>query len=182
MNEWNGQDGDIPYTPGEDDTPPRAPQSVEEAIRTFAAANQLDGAALLLAPRAKTVKAKAALLSAIAADRQRAVEEAKRETALAWASIKSKIEDRAEAAEKERDELREQAQRSTRRLIELSEPGSIGAFAARDAALEKLQEAEQREKELRTLMSELTDNAAMPEELYERMLAALGEQHPGRTA
>lgn len=50
--------------------------------------------------------------------------------------------------------LRELAGRSTRRLAELSEPGSIGAFAARDAAVASAEKAER-------------ENAALQERLAE---------------
>lgn len=49
---------------------------------------------------------------------------------------------------KREEALEELAERSTRRLVELSTLGSIGAFAARDAAVERAEQAEARLKSL----------------------------------
>lgn len=51
---------------------------------------------------------------------------------------------RAQIAEltRERDEARATADRSLRRLVELTEPGAIGAFAARDQAVARAEAAE----------------------------------------
>lgn len=57
--------------------------------------------------------------------------------------------ERIEALEAENAALKQEAERSTRRLVELSAPGSIGAFASRDHWKERAEKAEAENAALR---------------------------------
>jgi len=71
----------------------------------------------------------------------------------------------AQEALKAAEEL---AERSTRRMVEMSEPGFIGAFAARDAAIDRAQRAEERADKFKWQVRDTCTRAERAEERAER--------------
>lgn len=67
----------------------------------------------------------------------------------------------ARKLERERNEAKALAERSVRRMVEMAEPGFIGAFGARDAAIERAEQAEAalnaENENLRALLRECQD-------------------------